>query len=94
LKCPKGTLCVSDFSGTLGGVVLTAVPAGIDTYANKLEAPTGHACPAYKYCPKGATEAIDIPIGTMQETFGRGDLNEAIQCPPGFYTAANTDPST
>lgn len=50
----------------------------------------GHACPKYSYCPKGATVELKVPIGTMQETFGRGDLNEAIQSPPGFYTADNT----
>ena len=90
--CPKGTLCNVDFTGTITGVLHTSVEAGIDTYPDKRSiADGGHACPQYKYCPKGTSTAIDIPIGTMQSTFGRGDLEEAISCPPGFYTAENTD---
>ena len=78
-KCPKGTLCNVEFTGTINGVLLTAVAAGIDTYPNKMSiADGGHACPEYKYCPQGTSTAIDIPIGTMQSTFGRGDLEEAI----------------
>ena len=67
---------------------------GLDVYpSNDAVANGGHGCPEYKYCPKGtgktglATDIpLDIPKGTMQELFARGDLSDAIQIPAGWYT--------
>lgn len=68
--------------------------SGIDVYPNKKYGAGGHACPLYKYCPKGTTKALDIPRGTMQELYARGSLIDAIQMPAGRYSLdqSPTDP--
>lgn len=71
--------------------VLTDFNKGLDVYPNNDD----HACPIYKYCPKGtgktglATDVpLDIPKGTMQSVTSRGDLSDAINLPAGWYTNA------
>lgn len=67
--------------------------AGIDVWPNKKDGVGGHACPLYKYCPKGTIKALDIPRGTMQELWARGSLIDAIQMPAGNYSlATSSDP--
>ena len=63
----------------VNGVLQSNVEAGISVYPNKKKIEDGgHACPLYKYCPKGTSKALDIPRGTMQELFARGSLVDAI----------------
>jgi len=68
--------------------VVSVADIGIDVYPNKNDGVGGHACPLYKYCPKGTMKALDIPRGTMQELWARGSLSEVIQMPPGNYSLA------
>lgn len=46
------------------------------------------ACPVGKYCPAGATVAIDCPAGTYNPLIGRKALSDCLTTPAGYYTAA------
>ena len=88
--CPKGTYCTRVVQ-IMVALVLTDFNKGLDVYPNNDD----HACPIYKYCPKGtgktglATDVpLDIPKGTMQSVTSRGDLSDAINLPAGWYTNA------
>ena len=90
--CPKGTFCkrsVTYFKNSIS----TTEDGGIDVWPNKKDGTGGYACPLYKYCPKGTINPLDIPRGTMQELWARGSLEDAIQMPPGNYSAATGTPS-
>ena len=101
--CPMGTYCRREVSVMQSGNLVT-IAVGLDVYPNKDSvANGGHGCPLYKYCPRGtgrfeatnpADVPLDIPRGTMQEVFSRGDLSDAIKMPAGWYSEAisNTDP--
>lgn len=79
-QCPKGTLCATTVMYTdVDGTLQNNIAAGIGVWPNKVKIEDGgHACPLYKFCPKGTKNALDIPRGTMQELFARGSLVDAI----------------
>jgi len=83
--CPQGTLCTREVTATIDGITGTH-DVGIDVYPNKKDGTGGYACPLYKYCPKGTIKALDIPRGTMQELWARGELHEVIQMPAGNFS--------
>ena len=65
--CPAGTYCLRVVQ-VLDGALLVDENKGLDVYPNNED----HACPLYKYCPKGTGKTgaasdvpLDIPKGTM-----------------------------
>lgn len=88
--CPAGTYCLRVVQILSDALVLEDHDKGLDVYPNNED----HACPLYKYCPKGTGKTgdasdvpLDIPKGTMQEVYARGDLSDAIDLPAGWYTS-------
>ena len=65
--CPKGTYCYQTHTYTdEDSMMITGAEGGLSVHPNKKAAADGgHACPLYKYCPKGAVTPLDIPRGTM-----------------------------
>ena len=73
-KCPAGTICSRDVSGTKYGLAVS--PNLVD-----------HACPAGKYCA-GGFETADCPAGTYNPIKGRKTISDCLETPAGFYTTA------
>ncbi|XP_062816991.1 zonadhesin isoform X2 [Anolis carolinensis] len=46
---------------------------------------TGDICPPGAYCPLGSSLPILCPPGTYSNTSGLKNLNQCLDCPPGFY---------
>jgi hypothetical protein len=66
--CPAGTYCLRVVQILSVSLVLEDHDKGLDVYPNNED----HACPLYKYCPKGTGKTgdasdvpLDIPKGTM-----------------------------